>query len=88
MQAFKDLDFLEIGTSNFDTLIQLADNKTVGISVEPIKYYLDSLPSPANVLKINAAISITNTSEDIELYYIPSEQIRKHRWFKYYPYKL
>tara|TARA_B100002019_G_C21056467_1_gene491875 strand:+ start:37 stop:645 length:609 start_codon:yes stop_codon:yes gene_type:complete len=84
MQAFKDLDFLEIGTSNFDTLIQLADNKTVGISVEPIKYYLDSLPSPANVLKINAAISITNTSEDIELYYIPSEQIRKHRLPRYF----
>jgi len=84
MQPFKDLDFLEIGTSNFDTLLQLADHKTIGISVEPIKYYLDSLPSPANVLKINAAISITNTSEDIDLYYIPNEQIRKNKLPRYF----
>ena len=70
MQAFKDLDFLEIGTSNFDTLIQLADNKTVGISVEPIKYYLDSLPSPANVLKINAKKVMQKNNMKLFLFFI------------------
>lgn len=85
MQAYKDLDFLEIGTSDFDTLIQKADGTTVGISVEPIKFYLDRLPSPANVEKVNAAISITNTAEDLPLYYIPHQIIKKNKlpkWFR------
>ena len=42
-------DFIEIGTSNFDTLIEAADDTTVGISIEPIGYYLDQLPDRARV---------------------------------------
>ena len=53
-------DFIEIGTSNFDTLIQAADDFAVGISIEPIKHYLDSLPSRANVKKLNVAVSRTD----------------------------
>jgi hypothetical protein len=31
-------DFIEIGTSNFDTLIEAADDTTVGLSIEPVGY--------------------------------------------------
>ena len=34
-------DFLEIGTSDFDTEIEKSDNTRVGMSIEPIKYYLE-----------------------------------------------
>lgn len=49
-------DFIEIGTSDFDTLIQQWPNK-VGLSIEPIKYYLDALPNNPLVTKVNAAVS-------------------------------
>ena len=32
-------DFIEIGTSDFDTLLETTTNK-IGISIEPLKYYL------------------------------------------------
>lgn len=31
-------DFVEIGTSNFDTELQKANNEVFGISVEPYRY--------------------------------------------------
>jgi hypothetical protein len=50
-------DFIEIGTSDFDTCIQNADDDTIGISIEPIKYYLDKLPNKKNCKKICCAVS-------------------------------
>jgi len=52
----KFLDFIEIGTSDFDTEIEKKDDK-VGVSIEPIKYYLDRLPNKRNCTKLNMAIS-------------------------------
>ena len=52
-----DLDFVEIGTSNFETLIQLASEDSKGLSVEGLKMYQDQLPDKPNVQKVNAAIS-------------------------------
>ena len=49
-------DFIEIGTSDFDSLIQ-EDNNNVGISIEPVKFLLDNLPEKDNVIKLNCAIS-------------------------------
>jgi FkbM family methyltransferase len=72
---FKDLDFLEIGTSDFDTLIQSAPDDAVGMSVEPIKRYLDSLPEKVNVTKINAAVKAKSRDETCEVYYIPDNLI-------------
>lgn len=72
-------DFVEIGTSNFDTLIQGATADTRGISVEPIQWYLDALPSPPGVLKLNCAISRTNVSETLEVYYVPEHLVRQHK---------
>ena len=72
-------DFIEIGTSDFDTLIQGATNDTVGISVEPLKFYLDNLPNPKNVKKINCAISADNLRSYVDVYYIPDEVIDQNQ---------
>lgn len=80
-----DLDFLEIGTSNFGTLLQEASDETIGISVEPIKYYLDTLPDKKNVIKANTAITSGRTSNIVEIYYIPENIVDKNNlgwWIK------
>lgn len=80
-----DLDFLEIGTCDFRTLIQKADSTTIGISVEPLKIYLDRLPNPENVKKVNCAISFDDTEGDIDFYYIDPAIIKKNKlpkWVK------
>ena len=69
-----DLDFLEIGTSNFDTLIQSSQNE-VGMSVEPIAHYLNDLPNRPNVIKVNAAITSNKVSDTIDVYYVPEDVI-------------
>lgn len=69
-------DFVEIGTSDFDTLIERADDRTVGLSVDPIKLYLDRLPQPRNCIKLAAAIS--NHNGETVAYYIPPERIAAH----------
>lgn len=71
-------DFVEIGTSNFDTLIETATDTTRGISIEPIQSYLDALPNPPGVLKVKCAVSRTNTSETLEVYYVPEHLVREH----------
>jgi len=76
------LDFIEIGTSDFDTEIQKKDKKR-GISIEPIKYYLDKLPDKENCIKIESAISDNNNP--VKIYYISEENIKKYKfplWFK------
>ena len=69
-------DFIEIGTSNFDTLLESADDTTVGISIEPIGYYLDQLPDRANVKKLEIAVSRNNIYEFMSVYYVPERTIR------------
>ena len=75
---YKDLDFLEIGTSDFDTLLQSAPDDSIGMSVEPIKKYLDNLPDKANVIKVNVAIKAKNRDETCEVYYIPDNVIAEN----------
>ena len=78
-----DYDFIEIGTSNFDTLIQSADDNTKGISVDAVKYYIDCLPDKLNCKKINVGISNVNTT--LYVYYIPENLIQQNKlpyWFK------
>jgi hypothetical protein len=79
----KDYDFIEIGTSNFDTLIQTANDNTRGISVDAVKYYIDNLPDKPNVTKLNVGISDVNSFLDV--YYIPEKVIIEKKlqsWFK------
>lgn len=76
-------DFVEIGTSNFDTLIQRANNSHRGISIEPLSYYLNQLPDKANVTKLNKGVS--NKSEIRKFFYIPEDLINKLKmpsWLK------
>jgi len=76
-------DFIEIGTSNFDTLIQNASDNTLGISIDVIKYYLDQLPDKNNVKKIN--IGISDKKYTTKVYYIPENIIKDNNlpeWFK------
>ena len=47
----KHYDFIEIGTSDFDTLIETSNDDTVGISIEPINYYINRLPNKKNIVK-------------------------------------
>lgn len=75
-----DYDFVEIGTSDFDTLIKNATDETIGLSVEPIQEYLNNLPNKQNVTKVCAAISIDGTSNDAQIYYIPPSVIEENHY--------
>lgn len=66
-------DFIEIGTSKFSTLIEKADDQTIGLSVEPLSHYLDKLPNPKNVRKLPIGISFNNVEEEIEIYHLPDQ---------------
>ena len=71
-------DFIEIGTSNFDTCIQSATDQAVGISVEPVLEYLSQLPDRPFVKKLNCAVSKNNSEELVDVYYIPEEVIQEY----------
>lgn len=77
-----DLDFLEIGTSDFDTLIELANDRTVGITVEPVKRYLDRLPDKPGVIK--TCVAISDKPGVGEVYYLPEEKIVEFGFMKDY----
>ena len=72
----QDLDFIEIGTSNFDTLLEKCSENEYGISVEPLKNYLDDLPEKRNVKKINCAVTHGKMTDFIDMYYIPKNKIK------------
>ncbi len=80
-----DVDFIEIGTSNFDTLIEKATNE-YGFSIEPIRHYIDQLPNKPNVKKVCEAITgEAPPGATVDVYYIPEETIKQRRifnWFK------
>ena len=69
-------DFIEIGTSDFHTLIEGADDNTIGLCIEPIQMYLDNLPNKKNVKKLCLGISNCNRNEKI--FYIKPENIKKY----------
>ena len=73
-------DFIEIGTSDFNTEIEKKDNK-VGISIEPIKYYLDKIPSKQNCIKQNLGIS--NYNGKCVVNYLSEETINKYKFPKW-----
>lgn len=71
------LNYLEIGTSDFRTEVEKSD--AVGMSVEPIKYYLDRLPNKENNTKVNCAISTDDQEGQIEIYYVPLDIIKAEK---------
>lgn len=68
-------DFIEIGTSDFDTEIQNCDDDKIGLSIEAIDYYLERLPNKKNVIKVNAAVS--NYLGEVDVYFLNDETIKK-----------
>lgn len=66
-------DFIEVGTSDFHTMIEQSDNSTIGLSIEPINYYLEKLPNRENVTKVNAALS--DFDGEVDIYYISTEEM-------------
>tara|TARA_B110000008_G_C16965838_1_gene561976 strand:+ start:1358 stop:2197 length:840 start_codon:yes stop_codon:yes gene_type:complete len=69
------LDFIEIGTSDFDTEIEKNDNK-IGLSIDAVKYYVDKLPNKSGCTKINNGIS--NFNGNITINYVSIENIKKY----------
>jgi len=70
-------DFIEIGTSDFDTLIQTCRYDEIGLSIEPLKCYQDKLPNKPNVKKINVGIS--NINGESTIFYIHEDDIKKYK---------
>lgn len=69
-------DFIEIGTADFDTLIERASSTDRGLSIEPLGFYLNKLPNKPNVIKYQAAVS--DTDDFIDIYYIEESKIREY----------
>ena len=69
-------DFVEIGTCDYHTLLESCSNETKGISIEPIKIYLDRLPNRDNVIKGNYAVS--SHDEEVDLFYVSPEIQNTH----------
>jgi hypothetical protein len=69
-------DFVEIGTCDFDTLVQKASTESTGICIDVIKTYLDRLPDLPGVVKLNVAVSDL-PGKDL-FYYLEEEDIHKH----------
>jgi len=76
------MDFIEIGTSDFETEIQKNDSK-IGLSVEPVRHYLDKLPNKKGCIKLNVAVS--NYIGNATINYLSEENIDKFKlpeWVK------
>ncbi len=72
-----DYDFIEIGTSSFNTLAEQMKESDKGLSVEPLLEYLDKIPE-SNTTKVNCAITSNKISDSIEIHFIPESVIIKH----------
>ena len=68
-------DFIEIGTSDFDTLIEVAQPGQRGLSVEPVSYYYNKLPKKPFVSTYQYAIG--ERRGDVRIYSTPIEVIEK-----------
>jgi FkbM family methyltransferase len=72
-----DKVFIEIGTSDFETLIPLAKNGWVGIFIEPVKYLLDNLERIEGCRYINKAIGTYDGMTNIHYATNPTEEWHK-----------
>lgn len=69
-------DFVEIGTSDFETSLDERKKDQNILLVEPVKYYLDKLPYGDGIFKNNCAIS--DKKGKGEIYYVDDEIIKKY----------
>ena len=68
-------DFIEIGTSDMETLIEVCSNDAVGLSIEPIQEYLNMLPDKPNVKKLCMAIG--EMDREAAIYFVHPDIIVK-----------
>lgn len=69
-------DFIEIGTSDFDTLIQTCTPSSRGLSVDALEIYLDRLPNKPNVTKVCCAVTGASVdSSAIRVFYVDPSDI-------------
>lgn len=76
-------DFVDIGTCDFDTSIEVANEHQKVLLVEPLKFYLDRLPSSINIIKSNLAVG--NYNGLVEVKYVPEQVIEQYSlptWLK------
>ena len=74
-------DWIEIGTSDFRTEAETAKPTDVGLSVEPLRMYLDQLPSRPSCYKAYCAVSAR--CGEMDVYYIHPDDIEKYGLPKY-----
>jgi len=72
-------NYVDIGTCNFKTSLDILKANEKIILVDPIKEYLDDLPSSINIVKENCAIDEINSTKKIT--YI-NPQLIKNKKFK------
>lgn len=75
-----DIDYIEIGTSDLHTEIQKS-NKSIGLSIDPISYYIDRLPNKTGCIKKVLAISDNNSNT--KAYWIHPSIISKYKLSKW-----
>lgn len=76
-------DYIEIGTSDFETMVEYMPDNKKGLSIDPMKVYLDKLPNKSNNTKLNLAISDKNYKTKV--YYVSAEDIEANdfpEWVK------
>jgi hypothetical protein len=74
----RDFDFIEIGTSDFDTIVQGCPEDSVGLVIEPLGHYLDRLPDKPRVTKLRAAVAIDDVERLCTVYYVHPDDIVRH----------
>lgn len=70
------IDFIEIGTADFETLVESAEPRQRGICVEPLIEYLSALKQLPFVVQEQCAIS--DFDGTTEIYYVSSKDIDAH----------
>ena len=73
-----DYDFIEIGTADFETVLQYAEVDWMGVSVDVNRYYLELLPTNPNVLKIPRAISEHDSNIEVPCFYIHPNDVDEY----------
>lgn len=71
------LDYLDIGTSDFDIGNGSIEDCKTYLLVEPVEYYLNNIPNKDNILKANCAIS--DRDGFVNVYYIEEHNIEKYK---------
>ena len=71
----RDFDFIEIGTSDFDTIVQECPEDSVGLVIEPLGYYLDRLPNKPLVRKLRVAVAFDDVERLCTVYYVHPDDI-------------